>query len=423
MRLVSRLLLIVMLLLTASVAASPASAQAGASTAAVPVPGDCRAGDLPGGALSLTCIPTQGWNGDLVIFAHGYTDPNAPLGFQNLTLPDGTYLPVLVQGLGYAFATTSYRRNGLAILQGMDDIRELAAAFPSIPGAANPRHTYLVGASEGGIVTTLLVEQSPQLFSGGLATCGPIGSFRGQVDYWGDFRVLFDYFFPGVLPPSPVNIPDGVMANWDTQYVPAITESLAMPANASAAQQLISSSHAAIDRAQPATVVNTALDILWYNAFATNDAHEQLGGNPYGNRLRWYWGSANDLRLNARVERIGADPTALAALQDYETSGRLRIPLVTLHTTGDDVVPYWHELLYAAKVKTSGRGSLTSIPIFRYGHCNFTSNELLAGFGILVLRSEGHQPALLKQQFTLDQVQRDWSKAQKEIKVPEEKTR
>jgi hypothetical protein len=34
-------------------------------------------------------------------------------------------------GLGYAFATTTYRQNGLAILEGVDDIRELVAAFPS----------------------------------------------------------------------------------------------------------------------------------------------------------------------------------------------------------------------------------------------------------------------------------------------------
>jgi len=29
--------------------------------------------------------------------------------------------------------------------------------------------------------------------------CGPIGSFQQQIDYLGDARVLFDYFFPGVL--------------------------------------------------------------------------------------------------------------------------------------------------------------------------------------------------------------------------------
>jgi pimeloyl-ACP methyl ester carboxylesterase len=133
------------------------------------------------------CLPASGWNGDLVVFAHGYIAFNQPLAFQNLTLPDGsTSLPTLVQSLGYAFATTSYRENGLAVLPGLDDIRELVTTFRTDHGI--PRHTYLVGASEGGLVTTLLVERSPQLFRGGLAACGPIGDFPQQINYIGDFR-------------------------------------------------------------------------------------------------------------------------------------------------------------------------------------------------------------------------------------------
>lgn len=93
------------------------------------IPGPCVPGGLPSGAYSLMCVPAAGWNGQLVVFAHGYVAFNQPLNFYNLTLADGTPLPALVQGLGYAFATTSYRQNGLAILEGADDIRELVAAF------------------------------------------------------------------------------------------------------------------------------------------------------------------------------------------------------------------------------------------------------------------------------------------------------
>ena len=50
------------------------------AVAADPVPGPCLLGRLPHGALSLICTPTSGWNGDLVVFAHGYVACNAPLG-------------------------------------------------------------------------------------------------------------------------------------------------------------------------------------------------------------------------------------------------------------------------------------------------------------------------------------------------------
>ena len=73
---------------------------------------------------------------------------------------------------------------------------------------------HLAGVSEGGLVATLLAERSPELFSTALAACAPIGSFVQQINYLGDFRVLFDYFFPGVIPGSPIEIPAEVIANW-----------------------------------------------------------------------------------------------------------------------------------------------------------------------------------------------------------------
>ena len=65
----------------------------------------------------------------------------------------------------------------------------------------------MTGVSEGGLITALAIEQRPDVFDGGLSTCGPIGDFSQQINYFGDFRVLFDYFFPGVMPGSPISIP------------------------------------------------------------------------------------------------------------------------------------------------------------------------------------------------------------------------
>jgi pimeloyl-ACP methyl ester carboxylesterase len=350
------------------------------TAAAQVVPGACVNGVLPGGALSLICVPDSGWNGDLVVYAHGYVAPGEPLGFYQLELPDGTPVPPLVQGLGYAFATTSYRQNGLAILEGVDDIRQLVAAFTA--SHATPVHTYVAGVSEGGLVATLLAERSPELFTGALGTCGPIGSFQGQIDYVGDFRVLFDYFFPNLIPGSAIQIPAGVVKNWNSHYVPLITAALA--AHPDRALQLMKTSKAAYDPAQPATILNTTLDVLWYNVSGTNDEVQKLGGNPYGNRLKWYSGSSNDLRLNLGVERFTASFAARQAVRAYETSGALPIPLVTLHTTADDLVPFSHELLYAAKVDPFARGQFLPVPVTRYGHCNFTTNEVVGSLLLLV---------------------------------------
>jgi pimeloyl-ACP methyl ester carboxylesterase len=344
------------------------------------IPGPCVTGLLPGGAGSLMCVPAAGWNGELVVFAHGYVAPGQPLSFYHLTLTDGTPLPALVQSLGFAFATTTFRKNGLAILEGVEDIRQLTAAFAA--SHTVPLRTHVAGVSEGGLIATLLAERSPELFSSALATCGPIGSFSLQVNVVGDFRVLFDYFFPGIIPGSPINIPAAVMTNWQTVYVPRITAALA--AAPGKALELMRVSHAAYDPAAPATVVNTAIELLWYNVFGTNDAIQTLGGNPFGNGLRLYLGSSNDVRLNLRVQRFASARAARSALRAYETSGVLSIPVVSLHTTGDDVVPFWHELLYLGKADLLNRGGFIPIPVQRYGHCNFTTAEVAGAFALSV---------------------------------------
>lgn len=351
------------------------------NVSALAAPSPCQDGVLPSGALSRVCVPS-GWNGELLVWAHGYTAVNQPLGFQNLTLPDGSSLPDLVQSLGFAFATTSYRQNGLAILEGVEDIRELVAAVPAVVGRA-PSHSYLAGASEGGLVTALLMERSPTLFSGGLSTCGPIGDFQRQIGYMGDFRVLFDYFFPGVIPGSAIDIPQQVMDQWDTQYVPAI--SAAMRSDPQALLQLLRVSGAAFDARYPDSMLNTAINLLWYNVFGSNDLRIKLAGNPYDNVGRRYAGSFNDVALNAKVQRFGADASALKAVQAYQTNGKLARPMITLHTLGDEVIPFGHEVLYAQKVAQAGGRNFLPLPVKRYGHCMFSAQEALASFALLKL--------------------------------------
>ncbi|HEX5689851.1 MAG TPA: alpha/beta hydrolase [Roseiflexaceae bacterium] len=366
----------------------PLAAPARARPAQLPpaaIPGPCQDDVLPSGAKSKICVPVSGWNDDLVVYAHGYVAFNQPIDFQNLTF-GGVDLPTAVQIQGYAFATTSYRQNGLAVLEGADDIRELIAAFKA---TRTPDHIYLIGVSEGALVATLLAEQSPELISGALAACGPIGSFQRQIEYFADFRVVFDYFFPGVLPGSPINIPNQLIDNWESTYAPAVAN--ALQTSPISATQLISVTQAPIDPADPAvTTISTTLDILWYNVFATNDAVAKLGGNPYGNAGRVYAGSADDARLNAQVQRFNANSTALNALAAYETGGQLRLPLVTLHTIGDDVIPFWHEQLYRDKVPEVWRFNLTQLPSPSYGHCNFTTQE--AQVALLTLVQQVNTP-------------------------------
>ena len=65
-----------------------------------------------------------------------------------------------------------------------------------------------------------------------------------------------------------------------------------------------------------------------------------------------------------------------------------------MHTTGDPIVPYWHQMLYTDKVLANNPfpPPFAAIEIDRYGHCSFTLPEIVNGFGSLVFLSTGQLP-------------------------------
>jgi len=368
----------------------------------VPQPGGlyCTEPDakLSSGALFRVCVDPEKWNGDLVIFIPGYHDPaSAP------RLPDDfseTPVSVLFSELGYGFATTSFRATGLiepdAWIGG--DLLELVATAKTLlsntTGRAT-RYVYQTGGSQGGLGTVQAVEQYPNTFSGGLAGCGPIGDYRKQIAYVADFRAVFDHFYADVIPQWPV-WRQGLPA--DPGYIDPNTwgtaeqnsgRALDDPSNADRIRQVLAVTHAPIDPGDPASTKATTLGILWYSFRGTNDVVAKSGGMPYSNQGRTYSGSLDDAALNREVQRFQFTSDA-ARLAKVQTSARLRRPLVTMHTTGDPIVPVWHQSLYRSRLSLLGRLLHTPITVNRYGHCNFTDAELLAGFAVLVLKVSGY---------------------------------
>jgi pimeloyl-ACP methyl ester carboxylesterase len=371
-----------------------------AAQAAFAGPSACEPdGVQPGGAIYRICMPaSKPWNGDLVIWAHGYVEVTRPVAIpeEQLCLGGGSFcVPDISNALGFGFITTSYRMNGM-VTTGVEDVVELVDLFTAAHGA--PRHVYLIGASEGGLVTALGAERRPDVFDGGLAACGPIGDFHRQIDYYGDFRVLFDYFFPGLIPGTPMSIPDDLIADFETFFNDTVVPVVFDPSNAGRFAQLLKTAHAPTDPNDPTSQVKTLHDGLWYNVMATNDITAKLGGPPFDNIGRMYRGSDDDAALNAAVARFAADPDALAAADGlFATSGNLHEPLVTLHTTMDQQVAFVQELLYNQKLRDEGAsGEHVLVPAFRYGHCNFKPWEALLSFAILIGRVNGAPPAGLE---------------------------
>jgi pimeloyl-ACP methyl ester carboxylesterase len=343
-----------------------------------PSPG-CSDGVLAHGALYRICFPAS-WNGNLVLYAHGYVQPGQPIALPSDQI-GGQDIALTVNGLGYAYATTSYRANGLVVSEATEDLAELEATVRNLY-RPDPVKTLLVGVCEGGLVAALAAERHADQFDGALAACGPVGSFRQQLDYFEDFRVVFDYLFPGVIPGPAVQVPAEVTARWNDLYMPAVVAAILL--RPSAARELIAITRAPVASDNLTDIAATAVGILWYNVIGSANAQTRLGGQPFDNSARVYTGSSDDAALNAGVARFTADPAAIAGLAEFETSGNLTVPVVTLHTTGDPIVPVEQESLYADKVSHAGATPrLSQTAVTRYGHCAFQASELLAAFSLL----------------------------------------
>jgi pimeloyl-ACP methyl ester carboxylesterase len=108
------------------------------------------------------------------------------------------------------------------------------------------------------------------------------------------------------------------------------------------------------------------------------------GGNVFDNQTRWY-GTRWNWLLNLLVERLEAEEEHVQYLRDsYEPTGELEIPLVAIHNTLDPAVPFEHENIYWGRATP---GQFTPIPVEGYGHCNFTTQEIMDAFLALVFKA------------------------------------
>lgn len=412
-RFVRLLLILVLLAALLPAGAAFAQTQTGVDCASVSAQLGAKYKDstLNGAEYCIIYPHKKAWNGDLVVFAHGYVFDNPANPFQAPSIPwdqairGDLNLPAMVVDLGYAFAISSYHKDGLAVKEGVQDILDLVNHL--MKTSPKPGRVFITGVSEGGLISALLLEKHPELFSGGFSTCGPIGDFKLEAKYWGDFRQAFDFLFPGILnvPTSTaIYIPPPLRQAWVTNDTinpftgdPISTLKLAvllaLQANPTNTTALLLAAQAPIDPAdQINSTAETVLGLLDYNLQATNEARRELANNPLlpeETLLTTNTGSpyfSDGFVQTIPVQPMLPDPAVLPEIAaNYTTSGLLTRPLVVMHTDGDPIVPVWHTILYEGKVAAAGASSnLVVMRIPRYGHCNFTPQEAVTGFMTMI---------------------------------------
>ena len=371
-------------------------------------------GETGPGSLYALYIPTD-WNGDAIYYAHGIRPP-----LDDITLNDqDNFFQVrdALGALGYAFAYSSFSENGLAVKDGAQRTHQLRGLLNSELDAP-PQRNYLAGYSLGALSALELGERFPGQYDGVLAMCGMVGGTPLELQYIGDVRALFDAYFPGALDGSPISAgtpltQDQMKAVVIAAITPKPTDPLAtlkMFAIASTAQTPLAFVPNWAPRVPGTgietsvafeTMVTSLIAALYYQNLGIPDVIGRTHGHsPYDNRNTTYTMGTPAVpsptliplvqgmiaASNTAVTRYDITPDAQNYLErNYVPTGNLRIPVVSVHNFWDYLVPFFHEPAFATIAANAGASSmLLQRTVQNYGHCNFTTPQVVSSFQTLV---------------------------------------
>lgn len=337
-------------------------------------------GELHGAGYIVEAPPQ--WNGDLVMWAHGYRGEGTVLTVD----PPGYGLRQHLLDLGYAWAASSYDLNGYVIDSGVRSTTDLARYFRTLVG--RPDRIYLAGVSMGGHITARAIEQLPAFYDGALPLCGVVG----DIELF-DFFVDYTFVAQALAGVDAYPIPD----NWLTAVVPQIQAALGTagiglgpPTNELGLQFR---SIVVEQSGGPRPGANVAFS-FWKDflfSLPTPDDGGPLSLNPgrVGTNVDTDYSPDTPVAIDDSVRRI--EPVDARARRSHSlgpialVEGKPHVPVLTLHDLGDLFVPFSMEQYYAADVAASGRSDLLVQRAIRaIGHCEFSGAEVITAFDDLV---------------------------------------
>lgn len=334
-------------------------------------------GQTPGGAYFKIVVP-DGWNGDLVIWNHGFSldEPD--------TVDDLGPLVDFNLEEGYAVAASSYRQAGWALFNTAEDLSELYQAFVIRFGA--PGQVYVYGASLGGIVTAQAIEQAKLgNVVGAMPLCGAVAGSRiwdGSLD----LRLIYDVIAEGMpgaaIPGGAAGLPeDSNLTEIGLGFAVNAATGILLPEDVRTSQQ-----QANLDKVLQVSGIPESflLTDMWFSTFGLSDlVHDPLkldGVLAVGNVGVDY----DDSAIDSAVQRVSPDPVANNHFGKYYIpSGEVGdIKIVQLHTDKDGLVIVENAGEYALVVPAA---NLTTAIVVEEEptHCGFTDAEVVAAWQAL----------------------------------------
>jgi len=314
----------------------------------------------------------EDWNGNLVMFTHGYK----PRG--GMWRPLHYSLASVFLDRGFAIAESAYSRQGWALEEAVPQTEALRQHFTSLH--RTPDSTFVAGFSMGGLITLASIESYPEAYDGALPMCGPLApSLVFLKDTFFDLLVTFEALFGE-------HLPDGT--------VPVIKAASLTRADVEKALEADPELAATYSAERGIRRENLAANISMAHMIYT-ELVDRAGGNPIDNRNTIYPDLVESIDINPLVPRYAADAAALDYLRRYYTpTGRPGRPVLALHTTYDPGVPPCLPGIYSATVSLIDGGEwFVQMYAEADGHCSFTPEIIGKAFDMLrVWASTGEKP-------------------------------
>jgi len=300
------------------------------------------------------------WNGVLVIHTHG--GPRMAPPKMESEVEDLDRFSIIVKR-GFAMAASSYREGGyVGVATAAEDSENLRRIYVAKFG--KPRRTLLHGQSWGGGVSAYMTEHygpgEGKPYDGTMLTSGLVAGNARAYDYRADLRAVYQFYCHNHPRPSEPQYPvwmglpaDAHMTTADVaKRVDECTGVKTPPEKRTEAQKRNLANILGVTHIVEKSLVGN----MNWSTFLFRDIVRRLDGrNPWSNTNVRYTGSDDDAALNKGVERFAADPEAAKKFDDDgRLTGRLAIPVLTMHAIDDPTVFVEQDSLYRKLVDGAG---------------------------------------------------------------------
>jgi hypothetical protein len=305
----------------------------------------------------------------------------------------GEPLDALLSERGYAWAATGYRSAGYRIEWFMEDVRALRERF--IREVGTPRWTILHGQSLGGHVTIASLELSPGLYQGALIECGIIDGI-GLADFLYAYTAAAEYI--GGVPLLDAPDRETFHRRVNEQWLPAVGMPGAYTDRGRRFESVVKHLMGGAPLWREGLPKRYLMNLVY---LAPGDPRENLRAAVSTQHVRYDIDPGLGIEaaeLNARVRRITPAPGHRSRTNDpayAELTGRITVPVMAIHETGDSRVPFVLQQQYRRKTLAAGTADLLVQRAVRWpGHCAFDSDVRDQAFDDLVRWIEkGVKPA------------------------------